>query len=66
MTGEQFQRWRERHELSVVAAARTLGLSRRTIQYYEKGKRSIPRVVELACRGADLAGFGDLLRAATP
>lgn len=54
MTPEQFRQWRKGLGLKQKEAADKLGLKKRVIQYYEKGKRDgriveIPRVVELAC-----------------
>lgn len=54
MTPGQFRAWRKRLGLKQKDAADLLGLKKRVIQYYEKGKRDgknveIPRTVELAC-----------------
>jgi transcriptional regulator with XRE-family HTH domain len=54
MKGHEFKRWRKSLELSQTQAANALGLKRRVVQYYEKGKRDgdtvkIPRAVRLAC-----------------
>jgi len=38
-------------QLSAAAAARALGLTRRTIIYYHTGSKPIPLVVGLACEG---------------
>lgn len=46
-----FAAWRASLGLSLSDAARALGLSRRTIAYYDSGERPVPRVVALACRG---------------
>jgi DNA-binding XRE family transcriptional regulator len=51
MPVEDFRAWRERNGLSLARAAEALGLTRRTIIYYESGRRLIPRTVMLACRG---------------
>lgn len=48
---EQFHDWRKRNRLSLDKAAEALGLSRRTIAYYEKGELPVPKVVGLACKG---------------
>jgi hypothetical protein len=48
---EQFNAWMRRNELSAAAAARALGLTRRTIIYYHTGGKPIPLVVGLACDG---------------
>lgn len=50
MTAEAFRDWREGRGLTLDAAAKALGLSRRMIAYYEQGERPIPRVVALATR----------------
>lgn len=42
--------WRSRLKLSQIAAGQVLGLHRRTIQEYEAGNLTIPRVVSLACK----------------
>jgi DNA-binding XRE family transcriptional regulator len=55
MTAEAFRRWRERRAFTLDAAARALGISRRTVAYYEKGERPIPRVVALATRALEAA-----------
>jgi DNA-binding XRE family transcriptional regulator len=55
MTAEAFRRWRERQAFTLDTAARALGISRRTIAYYEKGERPIPRVVALATRALEAA-----------
>jgi transcriptional regulator with XRE-family HTH domain len=54
MKGHEFKRWRKSLDLSQSDAADALGLKRRVVQYYEKGKRDgdpvkIPRSVRLAC-----------------
>jgi Predicted transcriptional regulators len=56
MTPEQFKTWRERMGLSQIAAAEALGLSRGSINLYERGSRRedgrpvvVPKTVELAC-----------------
>ncbi len=54
MKGHEFKRWRKSLDLSQNEAAEALGLKRRVVQYYEKGKRDgdavkIPRSVRLAC-----------------
>jgi hypothetical protein len=54
LSAKAFRQWRERHELTLDAAARALGISRRMVAYYEEGKRPIPRVVALATRGLEI------------
>lgn len=53
MTAKEFRHWRERKELTLAAAAKTLGISRRMVAYYEQGDRPIPRLVALATRGPE-------------
>ena len=55
MTAEGFRHWREQKALTLDDAARALGLSRRTVAYYEQGNKPIPRVVALATRGLEVA-----------
>lgn len=54
MTPKAFHRWRKSLKLSQKAAAESLGLKTRAIQYYEKGERNgkkvkVPKTVRLAC-----------------
>jgi|APFEC2959095171_1045051.scaffolds.fasta_scaffold05081_2 transcriptional regulator with XRE-family HTH domain len=54
MAPEQFRAWRKALGLKQRDAADRLGLKKRMIQYYEKGKRDgksvvIPKTVRLAC-----------------
>jgi len=53
MPPETFRAWRVAHGLSLTRAAQVLGLSRRTVAYYESGARIIPKLVRLACKGAE-------------
>ncbi|MEK7862983.1 MAG: hypothetical protein AAB295_06935, partial [Chloroflexota bacterium] len=46
-----FAAWRAAHGLSLAEAARGLGLSRRTIVYYDAGAKLVPRLVALALKG---------------
>jgi len=55
MSADAFRRWRQSRGLTLEAAAKALGVSRRMIAYYEKGERPIPRVVALATRGLQAA-----------
>jgi len=48
-----FNAWMQRNGLSAAAAARALGLTRRTILYYHTGQKPIPLVVGLACEGVE-------------
>lgn len=47
----EFRDWRRRNGLSLSAAAKALGLSRRMVVYYDSGEKPIPRLVGLACKG---------------
>ena len=54
MSSSDFKAWRKSLNLKQKDAAEVLGLKKRIIQYYEKGKRDgkpvdIPRTVRLAC-----------------
>ena len=49
--GVDFAAWRAAHGLSLSEAARRLGLSRRTVAYYDAGTRPVPRLVALALKG---------------
>ena len=55
LTAEAFRAWRERKAYTLDGAARALGLSRRTIAYYERGEKPVPRTVALAARALELA-----------
>jgi hypothetical protein len=55
MTADAFRRWREHRDYTLDAAMRALGLSRRMITYYQKGERTIPRVLALATCGLEEA-----------
>jgi hypothetical protein len=46
-----FNAWMERNGLSLSAAAKALGFSRRTIVYYHGGHKPIPYYIKLACLG---------------
>lgn len=54
MSPESFHRWRAKHRLSLAAAAKALGVSERTVMYYSKGERVIPKTVRLACVGYEV------------
>ncbi|MHB8765554.1 MAG: DUF2442 domain-containing protein [Deferrisomatales bacterium] len=59
-TGDQvplaeFTDWITRNDLTLSAAARALGLSRRTVAYYCSGSPPISRLVGLACKGWEAA-----------
>ncbi len=72
MTPARFKAWRKRLGLKQKDVADLLGLKKRVIQYYERGRREgkaveIPKSVELACwaLAQGIAGYdGD--RTATP
>ncbi len=54
MKPSEFKAWRKDCKLTQEQAAKKLGLKKRTIQYYEKGKRDgkdfkIPKTIKLAC-----------------
>jgi DNA-binding XRE family transcriptional regulator len=46
-----FAAWRAAHGLSLAEAARSLGMSRRTVAYYDTGAKPVPRLVALALKG---------------
>jgi hypothetical protein len=54
MPADHFKKWRERHRLTLAGAAKALGLAPRTVAYYDKGERLIPKMVGLACLGYDV------------
>jgi len=54
MTAAAFKAWRERKAYTLDSAARALGLSRRTVAYYEQGEKPIPRVVALAAQALEM------------
>ncbi|MGH2342061.1 helix-turn-helix domain-containing protein [Segnochrobactraceae bacterium EtOH-i3] len=59
MTPEAFRTWRKELGLKQKEAAERLGLKKRMIQYYEKGRRDgkaveIPLTVRLACYAVSL------------
>ena len=63
MSPEQFRDWRRSLGLKQKDAADRLGLKKRMIQYYEKGKRDgrpveIPKSIRLACYALS-AGIDD-------
>jgi hypothetical protein len=47
----EFNDWMERNGLSLSAAAKALGITRRTIVYYHGGHKPIPVYIKLACIG---------------
>jgi len=58
MSADGFRAFLSRHRLTLDAAAAILGISRRQVAYFAKGK-PVPRLVALACAGYE-AGRGDL------
>ena len=63
MTHEDFKNWRKKMGLTQQQAADVLGLSKATIENYDKGRPVvIPRVVALACAAIEhkLEPFGGL------
>ncbi|WP_295388304.1 DUF2442 domain-containing protein [uncultured Thiodictyon sp.] len=46
-----FNIWMQRNGLTFTTAAQALGLSRRTIIYYNTGQKPIPIYIGLACEG---------------
>lgn len=63
MSPEQFKEWRKRMAFNQTEAATALGISKSSIELYERGSRRddnreviIPRTVALAC-SAVLAGL---------
>jgi hypothetical protein len=46
-----FNEWMNRNGLSLSAAAKALGITRRTIVYYHGGHKPIPVYIKLACIG---------------
>ena len=53
MTADAFRAWRLRKAYTLDGAARALGLSRRTVAYYESGEKRVPRLVALATRALE-------------
>lgn len=47
----EFNAWMERNGLSLSAAAKALGITRRTVVYYHGGHKPIPIYIKLACLG---------------
>lgn len=73
MAPEQFRAWRKALGLKQRDAAERLGLKKRMIQYYEKGKRDgkevvIPKTVRLACAALarGVADFDGVTEVAAP
>lgn len=51
---EEFKAWRKRLGLTQAAAAEELGVTRRAIVHYERGARSISKMVRLACAAVEM------------
>lgn len=47
----EFNSWMERNGLTLGAAAKALGITRRTVVYYHGGHKPIPVYIKLACIG---------------
>jgi len=47
----EFNAWMMRNGLSLSAAAKALGITRRTVVYYHGGHKPIPIYIKLACLG---------------
>lgn len=50
---ETFKAWRKGHRLTQVAAGEALGVTSRTIQFYESGVQPVSKTIVLACKGFD-------------
>ena len=50
----QFNAWMARQGFTNDAASRVLGLPKREVDYYRKGKKPVPKVVQLACRAIEM------------
>lgn len=50
-----FLEWRLRHGLSLNKAAEALGISRRMVAYYSNGEKTVPKPIQLACRGWEVS-----------
>jgi predicted transcriptional regulator len=49
MTADEFKAWRTWMGFDKHEAAEALGVTYRAIDYYETGKRAVPRMGELLC-----------------
>jgi len=58
MSADAFHAWRLRKDYTLEDAAIALGLSRRTVAYYDHGDKPIPRTVALATLGLDQLDLG--------
>lgn len=50
MSGQEFQRWRQRMGYTQRDAADTLKVTERTIRNWENGSTKVPKVVAIVCR----------------
>lgn len=53
---ERVLNWMARHSLTQERAAQAIGVSRRMLNYYLSGTKSIPKTVWLACLGWETMG----------
>lgn len=53
MSAQALRKWREGRAFTIDIAAKALGVSPRSMAYYEHGEQPIPRTVALATRGLD-------------
>lgn len=49
--------WMHKHQLTLDAASRFLGISRRMLAYYKSGAKPLPLTVVLACIGLESQNF---------
>ena len=54
MTASELRHRREMLSMTQQQFAERLGLSRRTVQYYESGQLAVPRTVQLALQALEL------------
>ena len=54
MDGESFKAWRQGKGWSQQRAADELGVTKRSVIYWEKGTHPVTRLVELACEALDV------------
>ncbi|SJM94986.1 DUF2442 domain-containing protein [Crenothrix polyspora] len=50
-----FAQWRAKYGLSLVDAAKALGMTSRTMSAYGSGKRPVPLYIALACKGWEVS-----------
>ena len=64
MTAYDLVGWRDEFGVTQIQAGLLLGVSERTICYYESGKRPIPLAVQISCefyRGCSKALINDII-----